>query len=186
MNDFGYHSLEEKKEKWEIKEALWKEKMKDLTGNIDVTGVEISGLIRRLANVYDAIFNIGVSDQEITSPRLAILVRLYVGEKMGEIEGINPTFLSHMQNVSKNTISSLVRGLEEQGLVLRENDANDRRVYRLKLTDAGRNLLIKQTPRHIDYLNSVASDLTFEEQKQLLQLLGKLLSSLISHSNLRK
>jgi DNA-binding MarR family transcriptional regulator len=105
---------------------------------------------------------------------------------MGRTEGITPTFLSHMQNVGKNTISSLVRGLEDQGLIQRENDSADRRIYRLKLTDAGRKLIVEQAPRHIEYLNSMVSGLSDEEQTQLIELLDKLLKSLLVHSNLKK
>ena len=186
MNDFQCHSFEERKKKLEFIKPIWREKVKELTGGVETTGVEISGIVHRLANVYDAIFNTGLSGSEITSPRLGILVRLYIDEKMGRNEGINLTFLSHMQNVSKNTISSLVRGLEEQGLVVRENDASDRRIYHLKLTDKGRDLILEQAPRHIEYLNSMASDLSSDEQQRLIQLLEKLLSSLLAHSNLRK
>ncbi len=186
MNDFQCHSTDEHEKRIAFMKPIWREKMQDLTGAADTKGVEISGAVRRIANIYDAIFNLGVNGSEITSPRLSILVRLYVDEKMGRLEGITPTFLSHMQNVGKNTISSLVRGLEDQGLIQRENDSTDRRIYRLKLTDAGRKLIVEQAPRHIEYLNSMASDLSKEEQDQLIQLLDKLLNSLLVHSNLKK
>ena len=165
---------------------LWREKMVELSGNPDIGGMEISGMIRRLANIYDAIFNLETDGSELTGPRMSILIRLYVDEMMGSKEGITPTFLSHMQNVGKNTISSLVRGLEDQGYIQRENDPADRRIYRLRLTDTGRELIIKQAPVQLEYLNNISSGLNAEERTQLIHLLEKLLTSLIEHSHIKK
>jgi Transcriptional regulators len=186
MNAVDCRFTEEHEKKMAMMKPIWRETVIKLAGTANTKGIEISGTVRRLANVYDAIFNTSEAGSEVTSPRLSILVRLYIDEKMGRTEGVTPTSLSHMQNVGKNTISSLVRGLEEQGYIQRENDSSDRRIYRLKLTEAGRKLIIEQAPQHIEYLNLIASDLSEEEQDQLLQLLDKLLKSLMMHSNLRK
>ena len=164
----------------------WREKIIELSGSPNIQGLEISGMIRRLANFYDAIFNLDINGAELTGPRLGILIRLYIDEQLGRTEGISPTSLSHVQNVSKNTISSLVRGLEDQGLVKRENDPDDHRIYRLQLTNTGRQLIVEQAPKHIAYLNTMTSDLTSEELAQLLQLLEKLLASLLANSNFIK
>jgi DNA-binding MarR family transcriptional regulator len=109
-----------------------------------------------------------------------------VNEQIEDGEGVTPTLLSHMQNVSKNTISSLIKGLEDQGLVRRENDAHDRRIYRLHLTDTGRDYVKEMTPRHLQYINSLTEDLSSEDKDQLIALLGKLTSSLIERGNLKR
>ena len=59
---------------------------------------------------------------------------------------MSPTHLSRCQSVSKNTISSLIGGLEEQGLVERELDRDDKRVFRIHLTDAGRQAVRRPRP----------------------------------------
>ena len=186
MHDFHCHSFDEKEKDLEKMKPLWREKVRELTGSADVRGVEISGMVRRLANMYDTIFNMDINGAEITGPRLGILIRLYLNEQMGRDEGLNPTILSHIQNVSKNTISSLVRGLENQNLVERENDSTDRRVYRLKLTDKGRDLIKEGMPKHIDYMNQMSSGLTDEEQNQLILLLEKLIQSVVMHAKIKK
>ncbi len=93
---------------------------------------------------------------------------------MGKPEGITPTELSHFQRVSKNTISALLRGLEEQGLIQRNLDSEDLRVFRIQLTDAGRALVLNTAPNRIAGLNKLLSGLNPEEREQLILLLEKL------------
>ena len=177
---------EEKKDHMEKMGHFFEKRMKELAGTNNVQGLELTGLIRRLGNIYDAIFNQNSGDSELSGPRLAILMRLFIDEEIGNGEGITPTILSHFQNVSKNTISSLLNGLEDQGLLERENDPIDRRIYRLKITDAGRALVKEFAPRQMEYLNSLSSDLTIEEQEQLIVLMKKLLQSLHNHAALMR
>jgi DNA-binding MarR family transcriptional regulator len=178
--------MDEKIKMMDEQKPFWREKIKELTGLEDFRGIEIAGNLRRLGNIYDALFSLNIRGAEFTGPRLGILIRLYIDEMMGREDGITPTFLSHIQNVGKNTISSLIRGLELQGLVKRENDPNDRRIYRLQLTDAGRKLVTEETPKYAAYLNSVTADLNSEELDQLTILLDKLTISIIKRSDLRK
>ena len=86
-------------------------------------------------------------------PRRACRVRagtcsfaLYVEEQRGKSLGLPPSYLSRCQDVTKNTISVLLRGLEDQGWIERTLDPDDRRVFRIRLTPAGREL-IRTRPR---------------------------------------
>jgi len=142
---------------------------------------KISGLVRRIRNLYTAIFNPLLHKSEITWPRLAILLYLYLNADKNN-EEINSTRLSLFQYCGKNTISSLVDGLERQGLLKRENDLNDRRSYHLKITENGRGLLKKIIPQQLKILDRLSSDLTKEEKEMLISLLTKLLESLHHNS----
>ncbi|MEL7658454.1 MAG: MarR family transcriptional regulator [Bacillota bacterium] len=175
---------EEKKASFEKMGQYFEKYIKELAGTNNVQRFELIGLIRKLGNIYDAIFNQSSGDSELSGPRLAILMRLYIDDQIGNSKWITPTILSHFQNVSKNTISSLLRGLEDQGLLQRENDPIDRRIYRLKITEAGRELVKEFAPRQVEYMNSLSSDLTDEETEQLIVLLKKLLQSLQTHAAL--
>lgn len=98
--------------------------------------------------------------------------------KRGNVEGLNPTTLSHAHRVSKNTISALVRGLEEQGLVQRNLEPTDFRKFRIQLTDTGRELITKSGPGRVEKYNQLAKHMTLEERNQLINLLIKLHHSL--------
>ncbi|MFN3331620.1 MAG: MarR family winged helix-turn-helix transcriptional regulator, partial [Caldilinea sp.] len=117
----------------------------------------------------------------VSAPRWRILLRLWLEEQMG-CGAVNPTHLSRTQHVSKNTISEHLRTLEEDGLVERELDQNDRRQFRIHLTDAGRTLVRDLTPAYAQLLNQMLTAFTAEETAQLQHLLGKLHATLCVHA----
>jgi DNA-binding MarR family transcriptional regulator len=88
--------------------------------------------------------------------------------------------------VSKNTISALLRGLEEQGLIQRTLDPQDRRLFRIRLSDYGRQVVQKEAPQRIRYLNKLASGISPEEQELLINLLAKLYRSISANCGQQK
>jgi DNA-binding MarR family transcriptional regulator len=160
--------------------------MQQLTGSEDTKGMELVGLIRMLANCYKSAISQNPESGELSGPRLGILLRLYGEEQMGNLNGINPTRLSHFQNVKKNTVSSLIRGLEDQGLVERTLDPVDKRVFSIRITSQGRELVKKTAPSRLQFMNQLAEGLTSEEQQQLIGLLEKLRSSMSCHPDFPK
>ena len=149
-----------------------------MTNGVDIKGLEISSLIRMLANYYAAIITHKMEPGEISGPRMGILIRLLVAEKEGNTDGINPTALSHFQNVKKNTISSLLRGLEDSGYIERNMDPKDKRVFLIRITEKGRKMMETVGPQRLAMMNDLSSELTDEEKAQLISLLEKLLKSM--------
>lgn len=149
----------------------------DLTGRMDLQGVEIAGLIRRLANAYETCHERHMTECDLSGPRLGLLIRLEWEERQGNRDGVTPTELSYNQRVSRNTISALLRGLETRGLIERRLDPQDRRGFRILLTDRGRQIVRQHAPRMIDHKNQLVEALTPEEQAQLIALLTRLYAS---------
>ena len=149
----------------------------------DLSGAEISRVIKLLATGYETIFKARMKDENLSGPRWRILLHLFMAEEMGR-PGVSPTELSQARNVSKNTISSLLRSLEEQELVTRAISPTDRRSFIIQLTERGRKLVRERSPQHLQYLNELASDLTPEEREQLAMLLRKLYRSIARHGGL--
>ncbi len=169
---------EEEKHKYHRMKQYYMNYMSKIVGDRSIQGFEIGSLIRKIGNMYDTILNFEYEDFEISIPRLIILMQLYINGEIENNEKMTPTNLSHFQNVNKNTISSLINGLESQGLVVREADVNDRRIVRLKITDAGQEVVRTMVPQQMDYMNEISSELTDVEKDQLIELLTKLLISL--------
>jgi DNA-binding MarR family transcriptional regulator len=154
--------------------------VQSLVGDAGMTGLELFRWLHMVTNAY-----VGAADEHLrasglSGPRWVLLLRLLAEERCGCGEGVSPTHLSQRQNVSKNTISVLLRGLEEQGLIERSLVPDDRRAFHIHLTDAGRALVEATAPEHIAFLNAVASSLTAEESAQLIGLLQKLYRPLSS------
>jgi DNA-binding MarR family transcriptional regulator len=155
--------------------------VRDLAGGVDLRGLELVRQVKMVANLYDEVTGEHRRECDLSGARWRLLLRLWGEEAHGNCGGTSPTHLSRCQNVSKNTISALLRGLEEQGLVERALDVEDRRVFRMRLTEAGRQLVQTSAPQHLAHLNRLASGLTADEQAQLTTLLEKLYASLASH-----
>jgi DNA-binding MarR family transcriptional regulator len=180
-NNF-FHHMDHNKQFEHLNEVML-ENMKEISGTDDVSGFQLGSNIRMLANFYDSFLLQKDGEKCISGPRLGILIRLMMEEKYGISKPMTPTFLSRSQNVSKNTISSLIAGLEAQGLVTREIDPNDKRVFQLHITEKGRELVKEEAPQKAKFMNSLASELSIEEKKQLIELLQKLRKSVISQAH---
>ncbi len=163
---------------------LMQERLKAFAGIDDVSGIEITSSIAILANLYDAFASQADEHSDLSGARWGLLMRLLEEESLGNCDGITPTFLSRARNVSKNTTSSLLRGLEDQGLIERNLDPNDRRIFRIRLTEKGRALTQKISPKRIALLSSLSNGLKKNEREQLITLLGKLIHSLIKEGHI--
>lgn len=145
-------------------------------------GVEVMRMVRMVSNIYETIVSARMRDEGLSGPRWRLLLHLYMAGQ-GEPGSLSPTELSRIQNVSKNTISSLLRSLEEQHLIERTLDLEDRRQFQIRLTSRGCDLVRDSTPGHVAFLNQLTDDLSSEELRQLTALLRRLHASLVAHGD---
>lgn len=152
-------------------------------GITEMHGLDLMRQIKMLSHLYGMLMSSHMRDAQLSGPRWRLLLHLHMSEHMGRAS-LSPTELSRLQLVTKNTISSLLRSLEEQGLIERTLDPDDRRQFRIHLSNEGRELIRASTPEYVAYLNQLAGDLTSDEMAQLDQLLRKLHASLVHHGDL--
>lgn len=141
-------------------------------------GLEIATFIRVLFHIIKDLEETHVDDLELSGPRINLLFRLLMEEERGNTQGLTPSELSHNQHVTRNTISALLNGLEEQGLIVRELDKEDRRLFRIRLTDKARKTLHRIIPERLAFIHELVSGLSVEEQQQLVTLMAKLFDSI--------
>jgi len=165
--------------------ALFKELLDGFGEGIDPTGLELVRLIHMLGNLFAGEAENRVLGVAMSGPRWRLLLRLLMEEHHGRTDGLAPGYLSRCQNVSKNTISVLLRGLEDHGWVERTLDPVDRRVFRIRLTPAGRELIRTSAPERMAHLNTLVDDMSAEERTQLIRLLSKLHRSLADRAGAR-
>jgi DNA-binding MarR family transcriptional regulator len=84
-----------------------------------------------------------------------------------------PAHLADLAAVTRATVTGLVDGLAQEGLVERAHRTDDRRSVSVRLTKKGLALLERILPDHYARLGAVMSRLTRTEKKQLATLLGK-------------
>ena len=108
-------------------------------------------------------------------PGRPLLTRLLIDNKIDDNAGLQPSELSTFLGISRNTVSALLNGLEEQGLIERHRHPTDRRQFLIRLTPAGEELVYAHAPQHTAFVTSLFEELSPDERQQLLSLLTKLL-----------
>jgi MarR family transcriptional regulator, organic hydroperoxide resistance regulator len=104
----------------------------------------------------------------LSGPQFDVLATLWHGE------GITQQELAERLLVTKGNVVGLLDRTAAAGWVERRPDAEDRRINRLYLTDAGRDLLAAAMPAHHDDIRSVFGVLTEGELRLMSKLLARL------------
>lgn len=123
-------------------------------------------LLRRAHQIALAVFENACADIDLTSQQFAVLTALFARP------GSDQTRLAHALGIDKVTVSHLLRGLENRGLVLRTLTEQNRRSFSVVLTEAGTRLLDEAEPRVERAYHQLLAPLTANQQRQLLELLG--------------
>ena len=104
-----------------------------------------------------------------TLPRfdlMAQLERVPHGLKMSE--------LSQRMMVTGGNVTGITDGLEKEGLVVREVDPADRRVYRVRLTAEGQRQFRRMAGEHEQWVIALFERMSSRDKGQLVALLGEL------------
>lgn len=89
---------------------------------------------------------------------------------------------SHLR-VAQPTIAGLASRLEKKGLIISVSDPDDRRVKRIRLTDAGRQLCLSAGEHIAHYEKQLTAGLTDEEQRLFVSLLARVYQNARRSSN---
>ena len=104
-----------------------------------------------------------------TLPRFDLLAQLERSP-----EGLKMRELSQRLMVTGGNVTGITDGLEKEGLVVREVDAADRRVFRVKLTAEGKKQFNRMAAEHERWIIELFGPLSSKQKKQLVELLGEL------------
>ena len=89
-------------------------------------------------------------------------------------EGLKMSELSQRMMVTGGNVTGVTDGLEKEGLVVREVDPADRRVFRVKLTAEGERQFRRMAAEHEQWVIDLFANLSAKQKKQLADLLGEL------------
>ncbi|MCM3135532.1 MarR family transcriptional regulator [Paenibacillus polysaccharolyticus] len=87
--------------------------------------------------------------------------------------GLKVSEISALMRVKSPTITPVIRGLEDEGLVERTMDPEDRRAVRITITDAGRAIIRAAHEERMRTFNRLVEHLGEEDSLQLTELLSK-------------
>ncbi len=89
-------------------------------------------------------------------------------------QGLKMSELSQRMMVTGGNVTGITDGLEKEGLVVRESDPADRRVFRVKLTAEGQRQFRRMAADHEQWVIALFDGLSMKHKNQLVELLGKL------------
>ena len=101
-------------------------------------------------------------------------------------DGINQLELVNATHLRPPTVSVILRRMEEEGLVTRSADPNDKRSVRVYLTDKGKKLDKKNITRIKDLDATALAGLSPEDIATLMTLLPKIRDNLLPDTKGRK
>ena len=153
-----------------------RQKWRDFTQTLSPTADPLTiQLMDRLRIVAHGLYQVGESSlmhSQLSLAKYRILIHLYF-EQHGGKNSLNPSEISERQGTSRNTISALIRQLEDDQLIERELDKEDRRRFNIKITEAGKTAVHQHINQHLSIISSCFAELTDEEQHTLERLLHK-------------
>jgi DNA-binding MarR family transcriptional regulator len=159
----------------EEKRQKWIAFVNELNPDVDPGALRLMDQMRMVSHLLYQIAEISVAATGLSYAKMRLLLSLLLATEIeGREEGLNPSEISERQGTSRNTISSLIRDLEDEGLIERTLDPEDRRRFNIELTPAGRELVRAHVSNHLRTVAHCFAVLTPEEQETLRRLLVRL------------
>lgn len=105
-------------------------------------------LYNTLKEIY---FSLDNGDRRLLEGYNLSVPRFYLLKHIADNPGITLTRLSSLMLTDKSNITRLIKGVEAEGLVIRQQHESDGRAISLYLTDAGRLLLADAMAAHASF-----------------------------------
>lgn len=134
-------------------------------------------LMDQMRHIAHALYQIGelsVTNTGLSYAKYRLLIGLFLHEQLEGCGEMNPSEISAQQGTSRNTISALIRDLEEEGLLQRSLDRQDRRKFNIRLSAEGHRLVRDHVANHFRTVAACFDALDEDEQETLSDLLTKL------------
>lgn len=154
--------------------ARWMAFIQSLSPDIEPQTIRLMDELRAASRAIYQISESSVDESGRSFAQYRILMHLFFAEQMGDRANLNPSEISERHGTSRNTVSALIRTLEEDGLIIRTLDPHDRRKFNIGLSENGRELVREHARQHFQTIGRCFDHLTPEEQASLSQLLNKL------------
>jgi DNA-binding MarR family transcriptional regulator len=89
-------------------------------------------------------------------------------------QGLKMSELSQRMMVTGGNVTGITDGLEKEGLVIRQVDSADRRVFHVKLSAEGQRQFRRMAAEHEQWVIELFEGMSVKHKNQLVELLGEL------------
>lgn len=147
--------------------------LESLDSDIDPLTVRLMEQLRQVSHDIYQISEQSLAQAGLSFAQYRILMHLYFSREVHGRDALNPSEISDRQGTSRNTISALIRTLEESGYVARHLDQDDRRKFNIRITAEGEAIVRDNVLRHLKTIENCFGVLNSAEQETLLTLLTR-------------
>ena len=122
-------------------------------------------LLRLLEARYDGLYQNLTRQSEITPRQFGVLIALY------QKGPLTPSVLAEHISCDRNTLSEMLKRMAARKLILRKNNAEDRRSIQVQIAAKGEAALLDVIPATVDLQNLMLSPLPREDRAHFLKCL---------------
>ncbi len=141
----------------------------------DPTSVMLFAQVMHAHNLLAQTAERNLSAAGLSWAKFRLLMNLQRGEMHGAAtRGMQPSELSDLQGISRNTVSALIAGVEKDGLISRELHGTDRRRFLIRLTPEGRKMLKTNMDSQFKCVTHCFDSFSATERQTFLDLLTRL------------
>jgi DNA-binding MarR family transcriptional regulator len=162
------------------KRERWLAFIQELSPDTNPQTVQLVGLMHRVAHTLHQVGEGSLEAAGLSYAQYRLLMNLLFAEQFEGCGQLNPSEISDRQGIGRNTVSALIRSLEEDGLIERHLDQTDRRKFNISLTAGGRERVRQHARHHFGAVHDCFQTLDAAEQQTMSHLLEKLFASLTS------
>ncbi len=155
------------------RQSKFLEFIREVSPSADPTSVILFGQMLRANNQLTQAAEKHLGGAGLSWAQFRMLMSLHRSESHG-IGCMQPSELSEIQGISRNTASALIAHLEKEGLISRQLHGTDRRKFLIRLTPEGRKLLKTHLDSQFRFVTSCFEDFSAVERQTLLELLMRL------------
>jgi DNA-binding MarR family transcriptional regulator len=137
---------------------------------IDTTSLEVCLAFLDTSTTFYAAIDSQHARHNLSRGKFVLLTQLIETSEASLL----PSEFAERAGVTRASVTSLLDGLERDGLVTRQHDEVDRRKIGVQISDKGRALMNEVLPQHFAWLTAWMGNLSYGEQQILLELLKKL------------
>jgi DNA-binding MarR family transcriptional regulator len=106
---------------------------------------------------------------QTTLPRFDLMAQLERAP-----QGLKMSELSQRMMVTGGNVTGITDGLEKEGLVIRQVDPTDRRVFHVRLSAEGQRQFRRMAAEHEQWVIELFAGMSVKQKNQLVDLLGEL------------
>jgi DNA-binding MarR family transcriptional regulator len=143
------------------------------SSQVETDALRIASKVRRTVTRMGRRLRALRSSHGVSASQLSVLGHLYRTKQF-----ITGADLARLERLQPQSLSRIIAELDEQGLIRRRQDGSDRRQLLIEITQAGKNLLVKDADRQSRWLAHLMTTQLSKAEREIISVAADLLDTI--------